>query len=113
MVNRIMKTAAAAVAPVLVGLALLSSTPAPAQTGNEIQPSETAGYYKAKCFACHGAKAEKKFDVALPEEQMVEAILKGKKIEKPPHMPAYEPKGVNAEQAKALIEHMKQLKSAP
>ena len=68
--------------------------------------------YKAKCVACHGAKAEKKFDAALTEEQMVEAIMKGKKAEKPPHMPAYADKGVTAEQAKALVEHMKQLKSA-
>lgn len=68
--------------------------------------------YEAKCVACHGQKAEKKFDAALPEAQLVEAIMKGKKAEKPPHMPAYEAKGVSAEQAKAMVDHMKQLKSA-
>jgi len=74
---------------------------------------DAAATYKAKCVACHGQKAEKKFDSALPEEQMMEAIMKGKKVEKPPHMPAYGEKGVTAEQAKALIEQMKQLKSTP
>lgn len=103
----------AAILPALGVLALISSIPVPGQTGPEVQPSDTASYYKAKCVACHGAKAEKKFDAALPEEQMVEAIMKGKKLEKPPHMPAYEPKGVNAEQAKCLITFMKQLKEAP
>jgi hypothetical protein len=49
----------------------------------------------------------------LTEDQMVEAVLKGKKGEKPPHMPAYGEKGVTAEQAKALIAHMKELKAAP
>jgi len=39
--------------------------------------------------------------------------MKGKKPEKPPNMPAYEEKGVTAEQAKALVAHVKQLKSAP
>lgn len=84
---------------------------AAARTSGEDQ-ADAGSTYKAKCVACHGQKAEKKFDTALPEDQMMEAIMKGKKVEKPPHMPAYEPKGVTAEQAKALIEHMKQLKSA-
>jgi mono/diheme cytochrome c family protein len=79
---------------------------APAQ--GEAQPSDPAAYYKAKCAMCHGPKAEK----TLTEEQHLEAILKGKKVEKPPHMPAYGEKGVSPEQAKALLEYMKQLKSA-
>ena len=83
-----------------------------ARTTGASQPDADATY-KAKCVACHGQKAEKKFDAALPEEQMVEAIMKGKKVEKPPHMPAYGEKGVTAEQAKALVDHMKQLKSTP
>ena len=78
-----------------------------------VQPSDPAAYYKAKCVMCHGKKAEKKFDTTLSDDQMVEVVLKGKKVEKPPHMPAYAEKGVTAEQAKALIEHMKQLKAAP
>lgn len=69
--------------------------------------------YKAKCVACHGSKAEKKFDSSLPDAQLIDAVMNGKKPEKPPNMPAYAEKGVTAEQAKGLVEHMKQLKSAP
>ena len=84
---------------------------APAQ--GEVQPSDPAAYYKAKCVACHGQKVEKKFDASLPEEQLLDAILKGKKPEKPPNMPAYGEKGVTPEQAKGLLDYMKQLKTAP
>ena len=62
---------------------------------------------------CHGKKAEKKFDTTLTDDQLVEIVLKGKKAEKPPHMPAYAEKGVTADNAKALIAHMKELKAAP
>lgn len=78
----------------------------------EVQPSDPAAYFKAKCVACHGQKAEKRFDAALTDEQYIDAILKGKKPEKPPNMPAYGEKGVTAEQAKALLEYMKQLRAA-
>lgn len=78
----------------------------------EAQPSDPAAYYKAKCVACHGPKAEKKFDATLTDDQYVDAIMKGKKPEKPPNMPAYGEKGVTQEQAKALLEYMKQLRSA-
>ena len=71
---------------------------------------DAAAVYKSKCVACHGKAAEKKFDPALPEEEMVTAVLKGKKGEKPPNMPGYGDKGINEEQAKALIAHMKSLK---
>ena len=107
--SELKKMAIGAVATTLFAAGLLISVPAQ----GEVQASDPAAFYKAKCVVCHGAKAEKKFDTALPEDQMVEAILKGKKAEKPPHMPAYEPKGVSPDQAKALIEYMKQLKSAP
>jgi len=72
-----------------------------------------AATYKSKCVACHGQKAEKKFDASLPDQQLVDIVMKGKKPEKPPNMPAYGEKGVTPDQAKALVEHMKQLKSAP
>ncbi len=74
---------------------------------------DAATTYKTKCVACHGQRAEKKFDSSLPDEQLIDIVMKGKKTEKPPNMPAYGEKGVTAEQAKALVEHMKQLKSAP
>ena len=79
----------------------------------EVQASDPAAFYKTKCVACHGQKAEKKFDAAIPDEQLIDIVMKGKKPEKPPNMPAYGEKGVTAEQAKALIEHMKALKTAP
>lgn len=73
------------------------------------QQFDAAKAYK-KCVACHGPKAEKKFDTAKSDDEHVQIILKGKKAEKPPHMPGYESKGVNAEQAKALLDYMKSLR---
>lgn len=78
----------------------------------DVQPSDTAAYYKTKCVACHGKKAEKKFDPSLPEDQLIDIVLKGKKAAKPPNMPGYGDKGVTGEQAKAFIGLMKQLKAA-
>ena len=71
---------------------------------------DAAGTYKAKCFACHGAKAEKKFDATLSDDEMVQAVLKGKKAEKPPNMPGFEEKGITTDQAKALVAYMKSIK---
>ena len=82
-----------------------------ARAHSDVQPSDTAAYYTSKCVACHGKKAEKKFDASLPDEQLIDIVLKGKKVEKPPNMPGYGDKGVSSEQAKALIAHMKQLKA--
>lgn len=97
-----------------VMIAFVLGTLVVASAGNVVQePSDTAGYYKAKCVMCHGKKAEKKFDTALTDDQMVEIVLKGKKVEKPPHMPGYAEKGMTAEQAKAFVDHMKALKAAP
>ena len=70
---------------------------------------DAAGTYKAKCFACHGAKAEKKWDAMHADAQMVESILKGKKAEKPPNMPGFEERGVTPDQAKALVVYMKSI----
>lgn len=92
-------------------LTLAGFMSAVASTGSE-DPFDAAATYKAKCVACHGQKAEKKFDSSLADEQLIDAIMKGKKPEKPPNMPAYGEKGVSQEQAKALVEYMKQLKSA-
>ena len=79
----------------------------------EVKYVDAASYYKdGKCVVCHGPKAEKKFNNELKDEELLEIVLKGKKAEKPPNMPAYEPKGITAEQAKALIDYMKGLKPA-
>ena len=75
------------------------------------QTDDTAAVYKAKCAMCHSPKAEKAYDPAMPIEQQTEAILKGKKAEKPPNMPGFEAKGMTAEQAKALAEYMKSLRT--
>jgi mono/diheme cytochrome c family protein len=66
--------------------------------------------YKSKCFACHGATAEKKFDATKADDVLIQTVLKGKKAEKPPNMPAYEEKGITAEQATALVQFMKSQK---
>lgn len=96
----------ATVAAVLVaGFALISA----GARANQDQFDAT-GTYKAKCQACHGAAAEKKFDAAVPDADLVQIVLNGKKPEKPPNMPAYGEKGITEEQAKALIAHMKSLK---
>ena len=76
-----------------------------------VQDKDLATVFKeSKCLICHGAKAEKKFDASLPEDQMVDAIMKGKKGEKPPNMPGYEAKGMTVDQAKALVAYMKSLR---
>ena len=105
---KLVKNITIAIAAIFLFSVVLLSV-APAQ--GEAQPSDPAAFYKAKCVACHGPKAEKRFDAALTDEQYIDAILKGKKPEKPPNMPAYGEKGVTADQAKGLLEHMKQLRS--
>jgi len=74
---------------------------------------DAAVTYKTKCAICHKAKAEKFYDAAMPQEQQVEAILKGKQAAKPPNMPAFEAKGVTADDAKALADYMKGLATTP
>ena len=104
-VNQIKKVGIAALATGMVmSIALLAT---PARSANQDDASAT---YKAKCVACHGATAEKKFDPAMAQEEMVKVILAGKKMEKPPNMPAYAEKGITEDQAKALIAYMKSLK---
>ena len=90
-------------------LALLGIVTVGARTNDEEKVFNAVTEYK-KCVACHGPKADKKFDVAKSDEEHIQIILKGKKAEKPPHMPAYESKGMTAEQAKAMLEHMKSLR---
>ena len=88
---------------VVISMAALWITPMPVQGSDD----DTAALYKSKCAVCHGATAEKKFDATKDEGLLVETVLKGKKPEKPPNMPAYEEKGVTADQAKALVTFMK------
>lgn len=96
----------------IFGLSLLAAllmAPAPVRAGATAEdPFEAAATYKAKCVVCHGAAAEKRFDKTMADGQLIEAIMAGKKGEKPPNMPAYGEKGITADQAKALVAHMKQ-----
>lgn len=74
---------------------------------------DAAATYKAKCAMCHTATASKFFDPAKTDEELTDAILKGKKSEKPPSMPAYAEKGITPETAKELVTYMRQLKATP
>jgi mono/diheme cytochrome c family protein len=76
----------------------------PARTASD---DDSATLYKTKCAACHGATAEKKFDATKTDEDLIQVVLKGKKLEKPPNMPGFEERGITADQAKALVAFMK------
>ena len=107
-INRIkLFTTVAFILPVVAFTTFFRTTPAAAVSP---LPEDPAVTYKAKCAMCHSPKAEKLYDPALPTDQQVEAILKGKKGEKPPNMPAFEPKGMTADEAKALVEYMQGLR---
>lgn len=83
----------------------------PARVGAFIS-EDAAATYKTKCAACHTPKADKFFDPAKADEAHIETILKGRKGDKPPFMPGYEAKGMTADEAKAIVGHMKSLKPA-
>lgn len=93
-----------------VAIATLGETP---QVTLAVEADDAAAVYKAKCAMCHSPKAEKFFDPAKPEADHVQIVLKGKKAEKPPHMPGYEEKGMTAEQAKDLVVYMLALRQPP
>jgi mono/diheme cytochrome c family protein len=92
--------------PVLL-VTLFKVTPARVATFGD----DPAVDYKAKCAMCHSPKAEKFFDPTVADAELVQAILKGKKGEKPPYMPAFEAKGMTEDQAKALAAYMKSLRA--
>jgi len=104
--NRVQRISVLIAATTTLGMIVVVSAGGRTSSANQFDAAAT---YK-QCVACHGAKAEKKFDPAKPDDEHVQVILKGKKMEKPPHMPGYEAKGINAEQAKALLEYMKSLR---
>jgi mono/diheme cytochrome c family protein len=88
----------------LVATVLLISVPARTNSDDD------AALYKSKCAMCHGATAEKKVDKTKADDELIQTVLKGKKPEKPPNMPAFEERGITADQAKALVGYMKSLK---
>lgn len=78
-----------------------------------LEADDPAATYKAKCAACHSAKAEKFFDPAKTDEELIQTVLKGKKGEKPPYMPGFEAKGMTADEAKSLVQTMRGLREPP
>jgi mono/diheme cytochrome c family protein len=90
----------------LLVAAMLLLVPMPARTATD----DDAALYKTKCVACHGATAEKKFDATKADADLIQSVLKGKKMEKPPNMPEFESKGITADQATALVALMKSLR---
>ena len=89
----------------LVATVLLISVPA-----RTTSDDDAAALYKTKCAMCHGATAEKKVDKTKADDELIQTVLKGKKPEKPPNMPAFEERGLTADQAKALVGYVKSLK---
>ena len=105
MKNQLKKLATVLIALPMLAIILLN--PASANTSPAGEDIDIAAVFKAKCAMCHGAKAEKKFDATKSDDQLVEAVLKGK--EGTPKMPSYE-KSFSPDQAKALVGYMKSLK---
>jgi len=105
-ITRLLNLAVAVVGTSLLAVFVMVSVDARAGVDDQF---DAAGTYKAKCVACHGAAAGKHFDKTKADDQLLEAVMKGKKPEKPPNMPAYEEKGMTADQAKALVDHMKSI----
>lgn len=106
-INRIKFIATAIFTLAFIAIIAFKSGP----VANSVAAADTAATYKAQCAMCHTAKAEKFFDPAKKDEEHVEIILKGKKGEKPPYMPGFEAKGMKAEEAKALAEYMRTLRT--
>lgn len=94
--------------PVLA-LAFFKTSPVRVAAIND-DDKEIAAAYKKDCLMCHKANAEKFFDPSLTDEVLVEIILKGKKAEKPPHMPGYEAKGMTEDRAKELVVYMRKIR---
>lgn len=90
---------------------LLTTFSGPRVTVVSAAGDDPAVTFKAKCAMCHSPKAEKFFDPAKAEDLHVEAILRGRKGEKPPYMPGFEAKGMTVEEAKALVTLMKGLRT--
>lgn len=106
-ITRLMNLAVGVVGASLLAVFMLVSVDARSGVDDQFDAAAT---YKAKCVACHGAAADKRFDKTTADEPLIEAIMKGKKGEKPPNMPGYEEKGMTTDQAKALLDHMKSIK---
>ncbi len=103
-ITRLKKVAFVLAGTVIAATFLIASVPA-----RTTADDDASALYK-KCAACHGATAEKKFDATKADDELIQVVLKGKKPEKPPNMPAFEERGITADQAKALVAFMKSQK---
>lgn len=81
-----------------------------AQPVTQAATDDAAATFTAKCKACHGAKAEKLFDATKPDADLVKAILEGMTSPEGKKMPAF--KSFSEDAAKALVAHMKSLKTS-
>ena len=104
MLGRLTKWMFLAAALIVAAAFLIVSTPARATD------DEAATLYNTKCKMCHGATAEKKIDKTKADDALIQTVLDGKTMEKPPNMPAFKERGITSDQAKALVEYMKSLK---
>jgi mono/diheme cytochrome c family protein len=104
-ITRLKKPALVLAGVMFAATFLIVSVPARTTTQDDV-----AALYKTKCFACHGATAEKKFDATKADDALIQIVLKGKKMEKPPNMPGFEEKGITVDQATALVAFMKSQK---
>jgi mono/diheme cytochrome c family protein len=107
LVNRIKLYAIALIVLPMIALAGFRTNVAAVST-----PDDAAATFKAKCAACHTPTVSKFYDPAKSDEEHVQTILKGRKGEKPPYMPAFGEKGITEDQAKELNAYMKQVKTA-
>ena len=103
MMGRLLKVVLVLAALVVAGAFLIVSTPARATD------DDTAALYNTKCKMCHGATAEKKIDKTKGDDALIQIVLDGKTMEKPPNMPAFKEKGITPDQAKALVGYIKSL----
>ena len=115
--NRVKLFAIAVIALPMFAVAVLKVSPVRALS-NDVGVKvavmdDIAADYKKTCAMCHKPNAEKWFEPSKMDEVLVEVVLKGKKAEKPPHMPAYEEKGVDKDKAKLLVAYMRQMRTPP
>lgn len=108
MINRIKLIAIMFFALPVLAIVVFNTAPVKVAAGTADDP---AAVFKTKCAACHSPKAEKFYDPAASMDEQVQAIMKGKKGEKPPYMPGFEAKGMTEEEAKALATYMKSLRT--
>ena len=91
----------------LLAIAVFNVTPVRVAANYADDP---AVKYAASCKMCHTPKADKFFDPAKADADLVQAIMKGKKGDKPPAMPAFEGK-ITEDDAKGLVTYMKSLRA--